>query len=202
MHAPGRQVKTVVTPANGPQVDRGEELMTLIVSSQKPLYAYIRTLAGPASDVDDILQEVNLVLWRKGHEFEGRGQFLSWACHIAYIQVLAYCQKRRREKQVYFDESVLSDLAEYVSGEVERIDERLEALRGCLAKLSPERRRMIQLRYEEGGSVQKGCRRNLDRPVGSVRVALHRMRHLLAECIERTLREGRACERPCIAFRH
>jgi len=164
--------------------------MTLIVSSQKPLYTYIRTLVGPVSDVDDILQEVNLILWRKGDEYDGRGRFLAWACHIAYLQVLAYCQKRRRDRHVYIDEYVLRDLAEYVASEVERIDARLEALRGCLAKLAPAQRRLILLRYEEGGSVQKVAEL-LDRPVGSVRVTLHRIRQLLADCVKRTLGEGK-----------
>ncbi len=172
------------------RTDPGEELMTLIVAAQKPLYAYIRTLAGPASDVDDILQEVNLVLWRKGHEFHDRGRFLSWACHIAYLQVLANCQKRRREKQVYIDESVLRELAEYVSGEVQRIDARLEALRGCLGKLSAERRKMILSRYEANGSAKKVAG-DLKRPVGSVRVTLHRIRLLLADCIERSMTGGK-----------
>jgi len=177
-------------PSSGPLSDRAEELMTLIVSSQKPLYAYIRTLVGPVNDVDDVLQEVNLILWRKGHEFNGKGRFLAWACHIAYLQVLAYCQKRRRDKQVYFDESVLSNLAGYVAQEVERIDARLEALRGCLGKLAPAQRRMILLRYEDGGSAEKVAGQ-LDRPVGSVRVTLHRIRQLLAVCIERSLSGGK-----------
>jgi RNA polymerase sigma-70 factor (ECF subfamily) len=167
-----------------------EELVTLIATSQKPLFAYIRTLIGPNGDVDDILQEVNLVLWRRGHELESRGQFLAWACHIAYLQVLAHFQKRRREKIVVLDEDVLALLAEFVSEEVERIDARLEALRGCLAKLAPTQRRMILLRYEDGGTVQKVAA-DLDRPVGSVRVALHRVRQLLADCIGRALARER-----------
>ena len=176
-------------PTAGPPLDRNEELMTQIVAAQKPLYSYIRTLVGPTHDVDDVLQEVNLVLWRKGHEFDGQGRFLAWACHISYLQVLAYCQKRRRERHVYFDESVLCDLAEYVSSEVQRVDARLEALRTCLGKLSPEQRRIILLRYEDGGSAGKVAG-DLDRPVGSVRVTLHRIRVLLADCIARTLDGG------------
>jgi RNA polymerase sigma-70 factor (ECF subfamily) len=173
----------------GTPMDSGEELMVLIASSQKPLFAYIRTLIGPTPDVEDILQEVNLVLWRKSHEFDGRGQFLSWACHIAYLQVLAYFQKRRRERCVRFEEYVLADLASDTAAEVERIDDRLEALQSCLAKLSSSRRRMILLRYEEGGSVQKVAG-ELERPAGSVRLALHRVRQQLADCIERKLARG------------
>src|SRR5690348_3481046 len=93
--------------SGAPPLNRTEELVTRIAASQKPLFAYIRTLLGPIGEVDDVLQEVNLVLWRRGHEFDGRGQFLTWACHIAYLQVLAHCKRRRREKHVYFDEGVL-----------------------------------------------------------------------------------------------
>jgi RNA polymerase sigma-70 factor, ECF subfamily len=179
----------VDSPADGPRMDRSEELMSRIAASQKALFAYIRTLVGPSGDVDDILQEVNLVLWRRGDDFEGRGEFLSWACHVAHLQVLAHFQRRRRERHFYFDEGALTDLADCVAAEVERIDARLEALRGCLARLSPSQRRMILSRYEQGGSVEKVAG-ELDRPAGSVRVSLHRLRQLLADCIERTLARG------------
>lgn len=170
-------------------LSQSEEIVTLIAASQKPLFAYIRTLLGPTNEVDDVLQEVNLVIWRRRHEFDGRGRFLAWACHIAYLQVLAHCKKRRRERHRYFEEGVLADLARCAADQVEQIDARLEALRGCLAKLPPSQRRMIQGRYEDGGSVQK-LASELDRPVGSVRVMLHRIRKRLSDCMKRTLAAG------------
>jgi RNA polymerase sigma-70 factor, ECF subfamily len=174
-----------------PPLNRGEELVTQITTSQKALFAYISTLLGSAGDVDDVLQEVNLVLWRRGHEFDGRGQFLTWACHIAYLQVLAHCKRMRREKHAYFDEGVLADLAGCVALEVEQIDAQLEALRACLGKLPPSQRRLILRRYEAGGSVQN-LASELDRPASSVSVTLHRIRKLLSDCIARKLAEGGA----------
>jgi RNA polymerase sigma-70 factor, ECF subfamily len=170
-------------------LSRTEDLVRLIAASQKPLFAYIRTLLGPTNEVDDVLQEVNLVLWRRGHEFDRRCQFLTWACHIAYLQVLAQCKRRQREKHVYFDESVLADVAERIAQKVEDAVARLEVLRGCLAKLPESQRRIIVRRYEDGGSVQDVAS-ELDRPVGSVRVTLRRIRKLLSDCIARTLAEG------------
>jgi RNA polymerase sigma-70 factor (ECF subfamily) len=170
-------------------MDCAEELVTLIAAAQRPLFAYIRTLIGPTGEVDDVLQEVNLVLWRRRHEFDCRGQFLTWACHVAYLQVLAHCKKRRREKRVHFDESVLADLAVCVAEKVERIDARFEALHGCLAKLPPSQRLLILRRYGDGGSIQEVAS-ELDRPAGSVRVTLHRIRKRLSQCIARTLAEG------------
>ena len=160
-----------------------------ITGAQRPLYAYVRTLLGPCADVEDVLQEVNLVLWRKASEYDGRGQFLTWACHIAYLQVFAYLKRCRRDKHVYFDEAVLADLAVPLARQVGSLDERLEALRHCLQQLAPEHRRMITARYEAGGSVRK-IAQELDRSVGSVRVALHRLRIALLECMQRRLATG------------
>ncbi len=178
-------------------MDQSEELMTLIAASQKPLYTYIRTLLGPSEDVDDILQEVNLVLWRRGHEFDGQGRFLSWACHIAYLKVLGHYRNRRRGALASLDHETLALLAkaDYVVNEVERIDARLEALRGCLGKLGPAHWRMLLLRYEDGGSIQRLAER-LERPAGSIRVTLHRLRQQLADCIERALRGKESDEEP------
>jgi len=169
-----------------PWVLSQEELVSLIAACQKALFAYVRTLVGPNAEVDDILQEVNLVLWRKGQEFDGRTRFLAWACHIAYLQALAHRQKRHRDRIVFLAEDTLATIAEYAGNEVDRIDARLEALGRCLSKLSPGQRRMILMRYEEGGSAQKVAD-ELGRPVGSIRVTLHRARVLLAECIGRAL---------------
>jgi RNA polymerase sigma-70 factor (ECF subfamily) len=166
-----------------------EQLVTWIAGAQRPLYAYIRSLAGPWADAEDILQEVNVVLCHKAAEYDGRGQFLTWACRVAYFQVLHHLKQRRRDRNVYFDEAVLEDLAGKLAGEVERLDGRLEALRHCLGRLSPEHRGMITARYAAGGSVQ-AVADQLGRPAGSVRVSLHRVRLLLLGCIERTLKAG------------
>jgi RNA polymerase sigma-70 factor, ECF subfamily len=176
---------------DGAPMDRAEELVRHITVAQKALFAYISIMLGSGRDADDVLQQVNLVLWRRGHEYDGRGPFLTWACHIAYLQVLAHRKKCRRERQTYFDEAVLADLAGCAAEEVERIDDRIEALRACLGKLSASQRQLILGRYEAGGSVQK-LASELDRPAGSVSVTLHRIRKLLSACIERTLAEGGA----------
>jgi RNA polymerase sigma-70 factor (ECF subfamily) len=150
------------------------------------LYAYIRTLVGQAADVDDVLQEVNLVLCRKAGEYDGQGRFLTWACRIAYFQVLAHLKHRQRERCFYLDEALLADLAGPLAIQVEQLDGRLEALRHCLGRLRAEQRQMITARYAHEGSVEKVARQ-AGRPAGSVRVTLHRIRLLLLKCIERAL---------------
>jgi RNA polymerase sigma-70 factor (ECF subfamily) len=157
-----------------------------ITAAQRPLYAYIHSLVLDPDAVEDILQEVNLTLWRKIGEFEGRGSFLAWACHIAYLQVLAYVKRQRRDRYVTFDETALSDISESMARKVEGMDARFEALLHCLTQLSPHERQMILRRYEVGGSVQ-AIAAELDRPVASVRVSLHRIRQSLIDCINRVI---------------
>jgi RNA polymerase sigma-70 factor (ECF subfamily) len=164
-----------------------EEFVTCVAGVQRPLYAYIRTLVGPWADPEDILQEVNLVLCRKADEYDGRSRFLTWACGVAYFQVLAHFKQHRRDKCVYVDEGYLADLAGPLSERIEQFDDRLEALRTCLSKLQPAHRRMIAARYANGGSVQKVAEAEC-RSVGSIRVTLHRIRLLLLGCVERTLK--------------
>jgi RNA polymerase sigma-70 factor (ECF subfamily) len=172
-----------LSPSSGPG-NLSQEFVTAIAGSQRPLYAYIRSLVGPWAEAEDILQEVNVVLCRKAAEFDGRGRFLTWACSVAYHQVLAYLKKRQRDRHTYFDETVLADLAEPLARQVEAIDSRLDVLRHCLSQLSAEQRRMIATRYAPGGSVQKIVEQT-GRPAGSVRVTLHRLRTLLLACMER-----------------
>ena len=83
------------------QGSSSQQMAAWIAAAQRPLCAYIRALVGGREDVDDILQEVNLVLWRKANEYDGRGQFLTWACKVAYMQVLATMKQRRRDRHIY-----------------------------------------------------------------------------------------------------
>lgn len=167
-----------------------EEFVTWVAAAQRPLFAYIRSLVGPWADPEDILQEVNLVLCRKAGDYD-HGPFLTWACRVAYLQVLAHLKRHRRERHRFLDDSLLADMADTLAGRVEQLDDRLDALRRCVAKLPPTHRRMITARYASGGSVQAVAEAE-GRPVGSIRVTLHRIRLLLMGCVERSLSGGGA----------
>lgn len=169
--------------SNSPE--RDEEMVTRIAQVQRALYAYVRALVGGWGSVDDVLQEVNLVLWRKANEFSG-GEFLKWACHVAYLQVLAHAKKVRRERFVPFDDAMLEQLAAPLSEKVGELNPRLDALKDCLDRLPDHSRQMISGRYADGGSVD-AVARSLGRQPDSVRVTLHRIRKALLDCVQRKL---------------
>jgi RNA polymerase sigma-70 factor, ECF subfamily len=172
-----------------PQQDdsaRSERFVTQLTAIQGALYAYICVLLGASRDAADVLQETNLVLWRRAHEFETEQTFAALAYRVAYIQVLAHRKRQTHDRHVFhFSESSLETMAgrlEIDDGEFAR---RMKLLDGCIEKLSDYQREVVRLRYVERLGV-KTISRKLCKSEDSVSSALHRARLLLIDCVETT----------------
>lgn len=163
-----------------------------LVNSQRQIYAYIVSLMGSRRDADEVLQETNVVLLQKLPEFQGRSTLLTWACSIAFHQVLAHRSRRGRSRHVFLDEGLLAELAEMSVERAHQFDARLEALRSCMEKLPEAGRRLLEARYGMNGPIGD-LAGHLSQSESRVRVRLHRLRKALAECVNHTLAtEGRA----------
>ncbi|MCS7238957.1 MAG: sigma-70 family RNA polymerase sigma factor [Thermoguttaceae bacterium] len=164
---------------------RAELFATLVGGSQRKLFLYILSLVANPADAEDILQETNLILWRKFEEFRPGSDFLSWACKIAYYEVLKH-RARPGKLQTGLSESTLDLLAEEARQVVQEADLRREALAKCLGQLREPIRRMVQLRYQLQVDVRQVAE-IVGKSVEAVRRALHRARVALLRCIEREL---------------
>ena len=89
--------------------DRIERYVQQLTDGQNRLYAYILMLLPNHDDAADVLQETNLVLWRKSGEFVEGTEFGAWACRIAYYQVFARLRDAKRDRLV-FDPQLLDQL--------------------------------------------------------------------------------------------
>jgi len=176
-----------------PSMDENREgFIRELTAAQSSLWAYVLTLHPEHAAAQDILQQTNLTLWRKAGEYQPGTNFLGWACKAAYFHVLTYRRGMRRDRLVFNDE-VFAYLAERQS---ERIVERspglrAAALRGCLDKLAPHSRRLLEVRYAAGGSVQD-LARSEGRSVAALSQLLYRLRDSLQRCIETALAAGGA----------
>jgi RNA polymerase sigma-70 factor (ECF subfamily) len=159
-----------------------------IARHQARLRGFVRCLLVRASDVDDILQEINAVLWEKRDEFQPGTDFWAWASQIARFKVLNHLRKLGRERLV-FDVSVLEQLADVAAAKLQSLDRRREALEHCLKELPPPQRQLIEMRYAGGQSVD-AMAESLRRPAGSLRQTLYRIRQALQACIEGQLAAG------------
>jgi RNA polymerase sigma-70 factor (ECF subfamily) len=70
------------------------------------------------------------------------------------------------------------------AGDESHLDQRKEALRHCLDKLSTANRRLIELRYFKTESYPK-ISRKVNKTVGALYVIFSRLHQALSECVQR-----------------
>jgi len=162
-----------------------EHFIAALSSSQNSLFRFIYSLLPDPDLVDDVLQETNMVLWRKVDEYDETRDFLPWARKVAHFQVLAAIRDRSRSRLV-LDEELVNLLEEEVEEEDTRESMRMHALERCLSRLPEKRRELLLQRYRRGASVEKMAN-TLNQSVGALSQALYRIRQALMKCVERQL---------------
>lgn len=157
-------------------------LVQEIAGHQTKLRALVRCLLVRPADVDDLVQEINSVLWEKADSFEPGTDFWAWASQIARFKALNQIRKYKRERLV-FDEELMERISGVAENRLKQIDPRREALENCLNDLPPSQRQLIDLKYTNGQTLET-IAASIDRPVNSVRQTLYRIRQVLVKCVE------------------
>jgi len=164
--------------SNDPQ----QQVLQLFVRHQARIKGFIVALTGDFALAEDVLQETFLVVQQKASAFVLDSNFLAWAFQIARFQVLA-AQARRARAVAGFSPETIEALA--ASAPQENFDEaKLALLPGCLEKLAPQARRIVDLFYQDEHKPGEIARR-LNWTPAAVSVALSRARTFLRQCIER-----------------
>lgn len=154
-----------------------------ITAGQRRLYAYIHSLVDSSAAAWDVLQETNVVLWRKRDEFQPGTNFQAWAFAVARFQVKAFLRDRNRDPMTVMTPDLLDLVAEDAEAEAGEFDDRMAALERCKELLSARSHSLVELYYERDQSV-KQVGADLQMTVDSVKQALFRVRRFLQDCIE------------------
>ena len=181
-------------PAAGdgnPPPAKSKLFLRLFLQNERRLYAYILTLLPNRADADDVLQEASLVMWDKFDERQPPADFAAWGCRIAYFKILDFYKKSRRSR-IQFNQAVLERVAETAAEQAAtlQLDERREALAGCLEKLRPRDRDLLARRFADGATTQSTAAL-VGRSVDAVYKALARIRQALFDCVSKTLAQER-----------
>ena len=99
------------------------EIVALIARHQPSLRGLVRCLLVRSSDVEDVLQEVNSVLWEKASEFQAGTDFWAWASQIARYKALNNIRKYSRDRLV-FDDDLLNEIADLAHERLSQLDHR------------------------------------------------------------------------------
>ena len=162
----------------------------LLTANQSRLYAFIMSVVGHPETALEVFQESNLVLWRKADVFDHDREFLPWAFAIAKNQVLA-ARKRKSRDRLLFDESTINSLCDAAAERSGGVNDRQRALSGCLERLTPAQRQLIEQRYQNEEKLES-IATSSQRTATAIGVALFRIRQSLADCIGGRLIAGTA----------
>lgn len=163
----------------------GGDFVQLFTKNQRRLYLYILAQVPSPVEAEEILQEANIVVWRKFDRFELGTNFFAWSCRIANYEVLKFRDRRRRDR-LRFSNEFIELVAKEIQDSPPDLLGRRSALQGCLAKLRPKDRELIRQRYGSGESGES-LAAFLDRPVNSIYQSLGRIRKSLLECMKRRM---------------
>ncbi len=156
---------------------------SLLDAHQQRLLAWLISLTGSLADARDVLQQTNIVLWKKAAQFTGGTSFSAWAFRVAQYEYLSWRQRQGRDRLV-FDDSLLDGVAAVMDEVDAGAEARHAALERCLPKLPARQRDIIARRYLQGERVD-AIGEALSLPANAVSQILWRARRNLLECITR-----------------
>jgi len=173
---------TLMSPES---VSRTEQFVLLLAQHQEPVFRYIFSLVACEADARDVLQETSLALYRKFDAYDASRPFLPWAYRFAYLQVQKHREKAARSP-LLFSEDVMDLLAHDRERIEPELDQRLQLLNRCLAKLTPQDKELVTSRY----AMRQGAEEMMQRFAMSRRTLfrnLELLRLRLHECVTRQL---------------
>jgi len=167
-------------------VDSKDLFEILVRETMDSVRAFLLASVRDPAAADDLVQETYLVAWRTLDRYDRQLPFGPWVRGIAAKLLLNWRRKVARHKVLYCDEALLGALdhkmtaLEGLSGD--SFDEKLDALRGCMARLSERQSEAIELHYEHGLHCKEIARR-LDLGTEAVKKHLQRGRAVLMRCL-------------------
>ncbi len=178
---------SLVDPPPSPEQDltpaRQETFVQLLTEEQNRLFGYLVTLLGDVNNADNVLQQTNLVLWRRAGDFELGTCFGAWAKRVAYFQTLAFLRDHKRDGLVFDEETVARIALCFEADDEDDDDTRRVALRHCLSQLPERQMRILRQRYWSDDSI-RSIAQTERKSESSIKMTLMRLRRTLLACIQ------------------
>lgn len=172
---------------SSPHDSRSEvEIVLGITSLRLPLRGYLHTLVPDRAACDDLVQDTLLFLWERRGSADASTPLRAWAFKVAWFKAMAWHRDHRRDRLVYFSDDMLQQIAPVAETLSHTAENRLEALRHCLAGLAPEDLALLRLKYVDRGSLTRHAGARGWKP-NRVQKTLSRLRLALRHCIQSRL---------------
>jgi RNA polymerase sigma-70 factor, ECF subfamily len=164
-----------------------EEFLRLLGAHERSLFTYVYALAPGWQDAEEVMQRLRIRIWQQFDQYEPDKPFDAWARAIAYYLVLAYRKEKSRQRE-FFAERILEAVSGEYEKHLERANERRDVLVGCLEKLDDHKREMVHAYYSSERQSSETLAARLSMTPNALRQSLFRIRKVLLDCVERTMR--------------
>ena len=158
------------------------EFIRLFASVQPSLHRYICSLLPHFGEAEDVLQEVAVTCWEKFSTYDSSKSFQSWAFGIARNKVLHSKRKYLRTQNLINEAFELKAEKYFANMTGDFLEERQDALNGCVSDLDEKQQRILQMRYKDKLSSDNMADK-LKRTSQQIRTQLCRLRSTLKTCI-------------------
>lgn len=180
-------------------IDRGEALWLerarqgeqaafaeLVEAYQRPVYNLCFRMLGDPAEAEDAAQESFLKAYRGMRRYDPQRSFSTWLLSIASHHCIDQLRRRRLPLDSLEELEPWEEVADLGPGpeKATALRERHEAVRGLLARLGPQDRAVVVLRYWSELSTEE-IAKALSLTVKAVKSRLHRARKQMAEAWQR-----------------
>lgn len=163
------------------------EFLKLLTSHDLRLRAFALSLVPNWADAEEVVQQAYLTMWQKFGGFEPGTSFFSWAARFVHLTALDFRKRQRRGRNVIqFGTEFADVVAQETLAAAEELAEREAVLSGCIGKLKPRQRELLELRYQAGSRGEQVAEA-MGMTADAVYQSLARIRKALQDCVHRGL---------------
>ncbi|MEM1060989.1 MAG: sigma-70 family RNA polymerase sigma factor [Planctomycetota bacterium] len=161
----------------------------LVAEAYPELHRVVAGLVTNPHDLDDVLQDAILKIFRNFRKYNPERGFRGWACTIALNAARDFLRAQRVRRGFGLSDELIQQLMSVSGGTYELAELRIELLHGCLAALSKGDQQMLWECYGTDVAAAEWARRRGKRE-NAVYSRLRRLRERLFDCINDKLGES------------
>ena len=166
-----------------------EKFISSLAKHGGMLRGYIRNGVRTPQDVDELMQRVSLIAWKKIDQLDDWDNFPKWTATIARYEMLSFRREKARDR-LQFNDDVWDKLAsESVVEDLQFRERRIRYLEECLKELPEDKRALLEKAYN-GEKSMKDLAKESNRSPEAIYKMMSRLRFTLLLCIERKLEGG------------
>ena len=168
-----------------------EKAFRRLVERHQPMaYSVVRAVLGDRDDVEDVVQEVFVKVFRGLGRFRGDSKFSTWIYRIARNEAISAARRANPHSETLDDTEIRAPETDRPDVQYGR-EEQHRHVEAYLAQLDENYRVVLELRYM-GEKSYAEISELMDVPLGTVKTYVHRAKFLLKEIMsKRTVRGER-----------